>query len=60
MTPATTFPETQATATEEAISFSSVSCLLSLDELSTKVEEQVMITWNGLNGGGGGPAPVAN
>lgn len=50
MTPAAIAAETDSAQATETISFTPVSCLLSLEELSTKVEEQVLITWNGLNG----------
>lgn len=50
MTPPAIAVETDSAQVTEAISFAPVPCLLSLEELSTKVEEQVLITWNGLNG----------
>jgi hypothetical protein len=49
MTPPISAVEIEQVQETEAISFKSVNCLLSLEELSDKVQEQVAITWNGPN-----------
>ena len=49
MTPPISALETEQVQETEAISFKPVNCLLSLEELSDKVQEQVAIAWNGPN-----------
>ena len=49
MTPPVSLLETKQLNDSEVISFTPVNCLLSLEELATKVQEQVDIAWNGLN-----------
>lgn len=44
-----TATEAQTAPTIEALSFEPVNCLLTPEELSQKIEEQIFITWNGIN-----------
>jgi len=49
MTPPVSMLETKQFNDTEVISFTPVNCLLSLEELAGKVQEQVDIAWNSLN-----------
>jgi hypothetical protein len=50
MASAVLISETEQKVVSKVPSFVPVSCLLSLEELSAKIEEQVTIAWNGPNG----------
>ncbi len=49
MTVATLSPQVEQDKVVNSIVFAPVPCLLSIEELSIKVDEQVSITWNGPN-----------